>query len=97
MKTAMVDNVNDAQAGRREADAPVTAARGPLGWWPRAKDFLSKVREETSRVTWPTKREVQATTVVVIVFSVVMGLYLFTIDVVFNKIVEWIFRLGGAA
>ena len=97
MKTAMVDNVNDAQVGRREAEAPATAVRGPLGWWGRGRDFLAKVREEVSRVTWPTQREVQATTVVVIVFSVVMGLYLFAIDVVFNKIVEWIFRLGGAA
>ena len=96
----MVDNVNDAQAGRREAqaEAPVTAARGPLGWYPRAKDFLSKVREEVSRVTWPTQREVQATTIVVIVFSIVMGLYLFAIDAAFNKVVEWIFRrLGGVA
>ena len=98
MKTAMVDNVNDAQGVRREAEAPVTAARGPLGWWPRAKDFLVKVREEVSRVTWPTKREVQATTIVVIVFSLFMGLYLFAVDAAFNKLVEWIFRrLGGAA
>jgi preprotein translocase subunit SecE len=98
VKTAMVDNVNDAQGVRREAEAPVTAARGPLGWWPRAKDFLVKVREEVSRVTWPTKREVQATTIVVIVFSLFMGLYLFAVDAAFNKLVEWIFRrLGGAA
>ncbi len=100
MKTAMVDNVNDAQVGRREAasEAPAAAARGPLGWWPRAKDFLAKVREEVGRVTWPTQREVQATTVVVIVFSIIMGLYLFAVDAAFNKMVEWIFRrLGGAA
>lgn len=99
MKTAMVDNVKDAQVGRREgSDAPVVATSGPLGWWGRAKDFLSKVREEVGRVTWPTQREVQATTVVVIVFSLIMGLYLFAIDAAFNKVVEWIFRrLGGAA
>ena len=73
-------------------------ARGPLGWWSRSKDFLAKVREEVGRVTWPTQREVQATTVVVIVFSVVMGLYLFVVDAAFNKLVEFIFRrLGSAA
>lgn len=98
MKTAMVDNVKDAQVGRREAEAPVVAATGPLGWWARGKDFLAKVREEVGRVTWPTQREVQATTVVVIVFSLIMGLYLFAVDAAFNKFVEWIFRrLGGAA
>lgn len=98
MKTAMVDNVKDAQVGRREGETPVVAAAGPLGWWSRSKDFLQKVREEVSRVTWPTQREVQATTIVVIIFSLIMGLYLFAIDAAFNKLVEMIFRrLGGAA
>lgn len=98
MKTAMVDNVKDAQAGRREAETPVVAVAGPMGWWPRAKDFLAKVREEVGRVTWPTQREVQATTIVVIAFSLIMGLYLFVVDAAFNKLVEWIFRrFGGAA
>ena len=98
MKTAMVDNVKDPQVGRREAEAPVVAASGPLGWWARAKDFLVKVREEVGRVSWPTQREVQATTIVVIIFSLIMGLYLFAVDAAFNKLVEFIFRrLGGAA
>lgn len=98
MKTAMVDNINDAQGPRRDSEVPATVARGPLGWWSRSKDFLAKVREEVGRVTWPTQREVQATTVVVIVFSVVMGLYLFVVDAAFNKLVEFIFRrLGSAA
>jgi preprotein translocase subunit SecE len=99
VKTAMVDNVKDAQAGRREAETPVVAAAaGPLGWWARAKDFLVKVREEVGRVSWPTQREVQATTIVVIAFSLIMGIYLFAVDAAFNKLVEWIFRrFGGAA
>ena len=98
MKTAMVDNVKDAQVGRREAETPVVATSGPLGWWGRGKDFLVKVREEVGRVSWPTQREVQATTIVVIIFSLIMGLYLFAVDAAFNKLVEFIFRrLGGAA
>ena len=57
-----------------------------------------EVREEVGRVSWPTQREVQATTIVVIIFSLIMGLYLFAIDAAFNKLVELIFRrLGGAA
>jgi preprotein translocase subunit SecE len=98
VKTAMVDNVKDAQVGRREAETPVVAVAGPLGWWARGKDFLTKVREEVGRVTWPTQREVQATTIVVIVFSLIMGIYLFVVDAAFNKLVEFIFRrLGGVA
>jgi preprotein translocase subunit SecE len=89
-----MDNGKEAQVARRDGDGQA----GVLGWWPRAKDFLTKVREEMARVTWPAKREVQATTIVVIVFSIFMGLYLFAIDAAFNKLVEWIFRsFGGAA
>ena len=40
--------------------------------------FLAEVRNELKRVTWPSQKEVYATTFVVILFSVVMGIYLFT-------------------
>ena len=90
----MVDNIKDAQVIRRDGEVAVLPS-GPLGWLPRAKDFLIRVREEMGRVTWPSKREVQATTIVVIVFSLVMGLYLFAVDAAFNKVVEWIFRRFG--
>jgi preprotein translocase SecE subunit len=90
VKITMADNLKDGQVARRDADVPA----GALGRWGRGKDFLVKVREEMTRVTWPTQREVQATTIVVIA----MGLYLFAIDAAFNRLVGWIFRrLGGLA
>jgi preprotein translocase subunit SecE len=94
VKITMADNLKDGQVARRDADVPA----GALGRWGRGKDFLVKVREEMTRVTWPTQREVQATTIVVIIFSIAMGLYLFAIDAAFNRLVGWIFRrLGGLA
>ena len=39
--------------------------------------FLSEVRNELKRVTWPSQTEVYATTVVVILVSLFFGLYLF--------------------
>ena len=39
------------------------------GWFSRARRFLTEVRAELGRVTWPTRREVWATTVVVILVS----------------------------
>ncbi len=54
-----------------------TGLRAPLGWWGRATEFISEVRNEMKRVTWPSRREVYATTVVVILTSVFFGLYLF--------------------
>ena len=66
------------------------------GRFERARLFLSEVRNELKRVTWPSQAEVYATTVVVILVSLFFGLYLFTIDLAFNGLVEWIFGRFGA-
>ena len=63
----------------------------------RVRLFLSEVRNELKRVTWPSQSEVYATTVVVILVSLFFGLYLFTIDIVFQNLVTWIFNRFGAA
>ena len=62
----------------------------------RARLFLSEVRNELKRVTWPSQKEVYATTVVVILTSLFFGLYLFAIDQVFFNLVQWILRRFGA-
>jgi preprotein translocase subunit SecE len=70
--------------------------RGPLGWWKRTTEFLTEVRNEMKRVTWPSQREVYATTVVVILTSVFFGLYLFGVDLLIGRGVEWVLRRFGA-
>ena len=62
----------------------------------RARLFLSEVRNELKRVTWPSQKEVYATTVVVILTSVAVGLYLFSLDQVLLAAVSWLFRSFGA-
>jgi preprotein translocase subunit SecE len=69
---------------------------GPLGWWHRTGDFFAEVRGEMRRVTWPARREVYATTVVVILVSVFFGLYLFGVDLLFSAGVQWLLRRMGA-
>ena len=63
----------------------------------RARLFLSEVRNELKRVTWPTQKEVYATTVVVIATSVFFGLYLFALDSILLALFQWILRKFGAA
>jgi preprotein translocase SecE subunit len=70
--------------------------RGPLGWWQRAGEFLREVRNEMKRVTWPSQREVYATTVVVIITSMVFGIYLWGVDQVLDRGVLWILTRFGA-
>jgi preprotein translocase subunit SecE len=84
----MLDNVKD---------APVKARESLGGWWSNGKDFLAEVRNELKRVTWPSRREVYATTVVVILTSIFFGVYLWGVDMALNRLVGWIFRMLGAA
>ena len=72
-------------------------ARGIKGWWDNSRTFLTEVRNEMRRVTWPSRREVYATTVVVIITSAFFGLYLFSLDQLLTLVVQWIFRSFGAA
>ena len=71
---------------------------GPVndGRFERGRRFLSEVRNELKRVTWPSQKEVYATTVIVILFSLALGLYLWSIDVMLDRVMIWIFRRFGA-
>jgi preprotein translocase subunit SecE len=73
-----------------------TAPGGIRGWWENSRMFLTEVRNETRRVTWPSKREVYATTLVVIITSTFFGLYLWGLDLAFDRMVNWFFRQFGA-
>jgi preprotein translocase subunit SecE len=69
-----------------------TTAGGRVERW---RLFLSEVRNELKRVTWPSQKEVYSTTIVVILVSVFFGLYLFTLDFGVDSLVIWIMRKFG--
>jgi preprotein translocase subunit SecE len=56
----------------------------------RAKEFLTDVRNEMRKVTFPSRREVQATTTVVIITVVLFGVYFFVIDQVIASGINWV-------
>ena len=101
MKTGTLDSVKGAPAPSRPASRSGADDSGVLGrpaaWWDRARTFLSEVRNEMKRVTWPTRREVYATTVVVILVSVFFGLYLWVVDLTLSSGIHWILTRLGAA
>jgi len=49
------------------------------------------------RVTWPSQKEVVATTVVVILTSIFFGVYLWIVDLGLTKALGWLYRAFGAA
>ena len=84
----------------RERDEPSVAGRmreGATGWIGRSRSFLSGVRNEMSRVTWPSRREVYATTIVVILTSILFGVYLWSADLVLSAIMRAVFQYFGVA
>ena len=56
----------------------------------RVKTFLSDVRNEMRKVTFPNRKEVQATTIVVIITVLLFGIYFFVIDTVINSGINWV-------
>ncbi len=47
----------------------------------RARQFLHEVRVEMKQVTWPTQKDVYATTLVVIATTIFFALFLWLVDV----------------
>jgi preprotein translocase subunit SecE len=65
-------------------------------WVQNAKQFYREVRTEMKMVTWPDRREVAGTTIVVIIFVFVLGIYLFIADELSLRAIGWIMRRFGA-
>jgi len=65
------------------------------GWWTRARAFLTEVRGELKRTTFPSKKEVQGTTAVVVITIFVFAAYLYVVDTFLFHVIEWIFQLAG--
>ena len=46
----------------------------------RAGEYLSEVRAETAKVSWPNRKEIQANTWVVILTVAILSVFIFVID-----------------
>jgi preprotein translocase subunit SecE len=51
-------------------------------------EFLQEVREETRKVTWPSRRELGISTVMVFVFVVLASLFFLGVDAVLKVVVD---------
>jgi preprotein translocase subunit SecE len=64
--------------------------------WGNFTNFLSDVRAEMKKVVTPTRKEVQATTTVVIVTVFVFGFYFWITDRIFGTALQAILHKLGA-
>ena len=57
--------------------------------------FVQEVRQEASKVTWPTRKETGISTAMVFVMVILAALFFFLVDQVMAYGVRVIFGLGG--
>jgi len=69
----------------------------PKEWVTTLREGYKDVLSEMKKVTWPNRSEVVSTTVVVIVATVVFAVYLWGCDVVFYKMIDFLFGKFGAS
>ena len=66
-----------------------------VGWVSRTAGFLSSVRDELKKVTWPTQPELVKATRMIIVLSILLGLTIGLMDYLLQLIlVEGVARLA---
>jgi preprotein translocase subunit SecE len=82
-----------ARPQRPESSGPGPVERG-TGWlserWNRMRQFIRDVRVEARQVTWPTRSDVQSTTVVVLATVAFFAIYFFMVDFGVGSLVQWI-------
>jgi preprotein translocase subunit SecE len=79
-----VDRAAAAQTTRRAATQEKRKRTPP-------RQFLKEVRQELKKVNWPTRPELIAYTIVVLVSVTVLTTYVFGLDFVFSKLVLKLF------
>jgi preprotein translocase subunit SecE len=60
-----------------------------------AAEFIQQVRQEVSRVTWPTRKETLQTTVMVFLMVILAAAFFFIVDQAFSWGVRVVFGIGS--
>ena len=57
--------------------------------------FLQEVREETEKVTWPSRRETAITTAMVFVMVFVASIFFFVVDLFARNVITLVLGIGS--
>lgn len=58
----------------------------------RTREYLKDVRAEFDKVSWPTWEELKGQTIVVLVTSLIVSIFIYAVDQVLNQIVRLLLR-----
>jgi preprotein translocase subunit SecE len=68
-----------------------SVATTAAGWPARAKDYFEDLQAEMKRVTWPSWKQVRATTAVVIAAVFAFSAYFFVVDALVGRAIQKLF------
>ena len=68
------------------------SSSGPGAWLDRIKGFYTDVRMEMKKVTTPSFKEVQSTTIVVVIAVFFFGLYFWLVDNAIGQVIDRMLR-----
>ena len=57
--------------------------------------FLKECRGELNKVLWPDREEVLNSTIVVLIGVIIVSIFLFSVDSLFEKIFDFLVALGA--
>ena len=57
--------------------------------------FIREVRQEGSKVTWPSRRETMQTAMMVFVMTLVVAMFFMLVDWILGSLVKFVLGLGG--
>ncbi len=57
--------------------------------------FMREVREEVSKVSWPSRRETIVTTIMVLIMAIAAAIFFMLADQVISKVVKIVLGFGG--
>ena len=57
----------------------------------KASKFLTEVKVEMSKVSWPTVDELKGSTKIVIILSLALAIYIFGIDQILSQVIKLIY------
>ncbi|MFA7439793.1 MAG: preprotein translocase subunit SecE [Sphingomonadaceae bacterium] len=58
-------------------------------------EFVRQVRTETAKVTWPSRKEVVQTTILVLIMTTILALFFLGVDQILGRMVRFIVGLGA--
>ena len=78
------------------AASPEDSFGARVSSWPeKIKTFYNDVRMEMKKVTTPSLKEVQATTIVVVITVFIFGVYFWLVDFLIGRGIDFLFRSLG--